>query len=950
MPAFPGPAPLGRGVVILAGAEPPPECGGWPRIVIDREVIEDPAAAADELHGLWLARRPFVAVLAADPELLRSPERSDRPVYELDPAFEFPRERLQYLVWSNTYDLRGPEPVWWHARRAERLGARAGGTADVVLVDGSPAWCDGGPRQPLDLGDGTVIVHREEIETGALRPDRLGAVDAELAPDQLLAVAHRVGPARILAPAGSGKTRVLTERLRHLLRDRHVTASSVTAVAYNKRAADELSERTAGLGAHIRTLNSLGLAILNGSRPFASVPGPPRRVIEESEVRRVLESLVTVRRQQNTDPLAVYLDALSAIRLGLTDPSVVEEQMPDAAGIAEAFGPYRDTLRERGLVDFDEQIYGAIELLVTDPEARRQNQAVTRHLLVDEFQDLTPAHLLLLRLLAAPGYDVFGVGDDDQVIYSYAGANPEFLIDYRRFFPGASAYALETNYRCPPAVVEAARTLLGHNARRVDKVIRPGPGKTAVPDELLVEYPAAPEAAPAAAAHISAFRARGAAWSDIAVLARVNSALLPAQVTLAESAIPCTMPLDHAILGRTGIRTALAYLRIGCDPSHIARADVVETVRRPSRRIARNVLEMLTRRSTTSVADISGLADALSGDDVDKLHAYAGDLAEIARTVEGGTTADALRVIGVQVGLGRAMDLLDSSRREADRATHLDDLAALEQVAALHPDPRTFERWLNDVLAAPGDLDGVTLSTVHRVKGREWPFVIVIGAKEGSFPHRLAEDLEEERRVFHVAITRGGTGVVVLADKDEPSTFCAELTSIAPVPRSPRVPRASRAAERRSAPPARLAPSEEVEIGTALTLRGGIPAVVRAITDEGILVETSGGRARLALKWDEEVTLEGRLARLRRAGRPAPETVSAALRAWRSETAKRDRVPAYVVFSDAHLEGIAAALPSSLEQLARCRGVGPAKLEKYGDDLLGVLERLESPASARSSP
>ena len=944
MPTFPGPVALGRGVVTLPGATLPEVCVSWPRVQIDDRTLDEPAGAADRLFQLWLERRPFVVVLATDPEALRAAERSERPVHELDPSFEFSRERLQFLVWSNTYDLRGTEPIWWHGRRAERLGATAGGETDVTLADGSPAWCDGGPRQPIELGDGSVIVHREEIESGRLRPDRVVDVHADLAPDQLLAVAHRVGPARVLAPAGSGKTRVLTERLRHLLADRLVTTSAVTAVAYNKRAADELAERTAGLGAHIRTLNSLGLGIVNGSRPFAPRTGTPRRVIEETEMRRILESLVTVRRQQNSDPWAVYLDALSAIRLGLADPRVVEEMLPDAAGIADAFGPYRAILSEHGLIDFDEQIYGAIELLLTDPVARRHNQALARHLLVDEFQDLTPAHLLLLRLLAAPAYDVFGVGDDDQVIYSYAGASPEFLIGYERYFPGASAYALETNYRCPPAVVTAARTLLGHNVRRVPKSIASAPGRPTRSGELAVDPRAAAEAAVATAEHIARFAEAGARWSDIAVLARVNSALLPTQVTLAESSIPCTMPLDESILGRTGIRTALSYLRIGADPTRIARADVSETIRRPSRRIARNVLEMLQRRSTSSLADLARFADALSGADVDKLHRYIEDLRIIADVVNEGTTAQVFRAIRQEVGLGGAMDLLDSSRRDADRSTHLDDLAALEQVAAIHPDPRTFELWLSEVLARPADQGGVTLSTVHRVKGREWPYVIVVGAKEGTFPHRLAEDLEEERRVFHVALTRGGREVVVLADRDDPSSFCAELFSSTPGRRTTKTARNTAGAVRRAASP-QLAPSVEPTVGMTLVLHGGIHGVVREINKDGLLVEAEGARARLRVAWSDEVTVGGALVRLRRDGRPSPEQAGAALRIWRSDTARRDKVPAYVVFSDAHLDGIAAALPSSLEELARCRGVGPAKLEKYGDDLLGILESLETGTS-----
>src|SRR5205085_6714860 len=116
-------------------------------------------------------------------------------------------------------------------------------------------------------------------------------------------------------------------------------------------------------------------------------------------------------------------------------------------------------------------IYGAIEVLLRNPDVRRQVQRECRHLLVDEFQDLTPAQLLMLRLLSAPAYDVFGVGDDDQVIYGYAGADPEFLINYDRYFPGGTHHALATNYRCPAPVVRGSRNLLTYNRRRIDKDI-----------------------------------------------------------------------------------------------------------------------------------------------------------------------------------------------------------------------------------------------------------------------------------------------------------------------------------------------------------------------------------------------------------------------------------------------------------------------------------------------
>jgi hypothetical protein len=146
MPVFPGPPVLGRGVVILPGDDLPPMCAEWPRIVVDAAALDDPGPAADALHENWLTRRPCVVVLDVEAAALRQAERCERDVWELGEGFEFARERLQYLVWSNNYDLRGDEPIWWHGRRAERLGARAASGAadgDVVLPGGQMAWCDG---------------------------------------------------------------------------------------------------------------------------------------------------------------------------------------------------------------------------------------------------------------------------------------------------------------------------------------------------------------------------------------------------------------------------------------------------------------------------------------------------------------------------------------------------------------------------------------------------------------------------------------------------------------------------------------------------------------------------------------------------------------------------------------------------------------------------------------
>ena len=847
-------------------------------MVLDSAAVADPAPAVRRLHASWADREPVVIRMLADPAGFRAPVSVVGEPWGLDAGHELWADRLHFLVWANSYDARsGPEPAWWWARKAARLGAVEGapgdGPGDVWLPGGTPAWVDGGPRSPFspeELG-GAALVHRETVERGRLVPAPAPRPPtADLAADQMAAVVHHSGPARVIAPAGSGKTRVLSERLRHLLGDRGWEPSTVLAVAYNKKAQEELEVRCAGLGARTRTLNSLGLAVLGAAR------GAQPRVFDERDTRRLVERLAPVhgRRRTNTDPISPYLEGLSAVRLGLTDPAVVEEGRDDVPGLAEMFPRYRAALAETGAVDFDEQVYGAIEALLADGAFRLATQARHRHLLVDEFQDLTPAHVLLLRLLAGPQMDVFGVGDDDQVIYGHAGADPGFLIGYAGLFPGAGYHPLEVNYRCPPAIVAAAVHLLGYNRRRVPKAIRAARAGV-VTDEpaLVVRHHRSGAGAADLAGIVDCWRREGTPPTGIAVLARVNALLLAPHVALAEAGVPMTSALRPDVLERTGLRAALAYLRLAtAADDQVASADLVEVLRRPSRGLPPWFADRLRRRRCWAVHGLLDLAASVPDKDAPKVDRLVGDVLGLrAAAGSGATTAELLRMVRDDVGLGGAMTLLDRSKG-GEGSSHLDDLEALEQVAGLQEDPERFEPWLRDRFERAADPAGVTLSTVHRVKGLEWDRVVVYGVTAGVLPHRLAADEEEERRVLHVAITRARERVVLLADGSRPSPFLAELDGSAPRRRPPE-------------PPAR-----------ALAAPAG----------------RYGGPA----------------------GDPALE---AALRAWRLERSRRDRVPAYVVCGDKTLRAIAAARPSSLVALRQVDGIGPAKLDSYGEEILEVV-------------
>ena len=875
-------------MIVAAGADPPGCWTGCARLRVDDAALARPEPLIASLHAAWMDRVALVVEMAVDPGRFRDPERDGSPVHGLDPALVLASDRLHFLVWANNYDARSGEPIWWWSRKAEAAGATAGpeGGPDVSLPGGVAAWVDGGPRWSVPKLP-EPIVHAESVEAGsvATAPEARDP-DADLAPDQLAAVAHDGGPVRVIAPAGSGKTRVLTERLRHLLGDRGYERAGVLGVAYNKEAQRELESRLAELEPRTRTLNALGYHVLaehRGQRP---------PVLDEHDVRAIVDEVFPVpRRMANTDPVGPYLDALTQIRLGLIDPEALEAERDDVPGLADRFDAYRERVLATGAIDFDEQVYGSIEALMRDGAFRRRMQPPHRHLLVDEFQDLTPAHLLLLRLLAMPMLDVFGVGDDDQTIYDHAGADPRFLVGFGDFFAGAEAVALQVNYRCPAATVEAASRLLAYNRVRVEKEIRPGPEADAEPTALRI-LTSPPDAGASSLVEIVR------EWlaepltepPHLAVLARVNSLLLAPQVALQAAGVPVHSVLRADVLERTGMAAALAWLRVAIEPGALAPADLETIRRRPSRGFPNWISKWFSRRGS-----VNGLRAISSKIDDERVAGKVTDLADaielVARAVaEGADTRALLELIRDGIGLGGAMDLLDGSKGNQSAASHLDDLEALLGVADLHPDPAGFESWLRDSLARPATDDGVTLSTVHRVKGREWDRVAVFGVTAGILPHRLAEDAEAERRVLHVAITRARHRCAVLGDAERVSPFLDEL--------------------RGSGEEAFRQPSREAAVKASG--RRGVAAKAAAIGPTS----------------------------------PEGEAAEQALRGWRSERCARDGVPAYVVLANKHIAGIAAAMPVDAAELRACDGIGPAKLERYGDEILAVLDSVRGAAPA----
>jgi DNA helicase II / ATP-dependent DNA helicase PcrA len=851
---------------------------------------------------------------------------------------------LHHLVWSNAIDARElASPRWWLFDAAVSLGASPShdGAGDVVLPDGQTVWLDGGPVRYCAAADGAAVLHAVQVEHRRLDTPLGNTTAAELAPDQLAAVTHDGGSARIIAPAGSGKTRVLTERARHVLGVWRLAPGGVGLVAFNKRAQEEMRQRTTDLrGLDVRTLNAIALAVVNGTAPFAP-QSRQWRTIDEPDVRRILQRFVQTPRKLNVDPLAPWIDALSLVRLGLVDPLEVEARYGgDVDGLTEVWPQYRDALDRQGVVDFDDQVRRAIDVLLTQPAARRTAQRACRMLLVDEFQDLTPAHVLMIRLLSARGGAVFGVGDDDQTIYGYNGADPAWLIDFDRWFPGAGDHPLEVNYRCPGGVVDVADRLLRHNRRRVSKTIR---AASSAPGGWSVDT--SPDTVAATLVAVRAAVAGGASPADIAILTRVNATLAPVQLALAEAGIPFVGGVGSEFTERTAVRSALAWLRLASGGA-FEPDDLGEALRRPSRALHPRIREWVAEQR--DIDALLRLAGRVTNDkDAARITEFAESIRRLAAAVRrGADTAAVFDALIDDIGLGGAVATLDVNRRGMNRTAQGDDLLAVRQIAALHPNVETFERWLRDSLVTRRDPAGIVLATVHRVKGQEWPWVVVHLAQHDQFPHRLAEDREEERRLFHVAITRASRHVAVVAGH-RPSPFVAELTTEPPIraepdgdPRPTSVSRpGSRNDPRRTDSDHPLLDRERVMAVAGLVLVDqGQEWTIVEIEPAAAVARRGDATRRFAL--GERVETAGRQrGPLRPRVGDVPEVAVRLfdlLRQFRERA--RGGKPAYTVFDDKTLVAIASAAPTALAELAAVRGVGPAKLEQYGDDVLGLVD------------
>jgi DNA helicase-2/ATP-dependent DNA helicase PcrA len=604
------------------------------------------------------------------------------------------------------------------------------------------------------------------------------------------AVTHGEGPLLVLAGAGSGKTRVLTYRIAHLLATGAARPFEITAVTFTNKAAREMRERVERLvgaghsGAFVGTFHRWALELLR--RHPQRVGLPPRFAIIDSDDQRVLVAEIVKR--EHLDPREVPPRTV----LSRISRAVNQGQSRDACDdelLARLWRQYEDRKRSAGVVDFDDMLVLALELLRSDRQIRQEARRQCRWLLVDEFQDTNRLQLeMLVAVLEAPS-SITAVGDEDQSIYRWRGAEMDNVLDFEQSFPGARVVALEQNYRSTEPILSAAGRLIAHNRRRRGKRLftdRSG-------GEPVRVYVGEDERAEARwVADRLEELATGRSFEEIAVLVRTNAQTRPFEEELTRRRIP------HRVVGglrfwqREEVRHALAYLRLVVRPDDLLAFRRVVNV--PARGIGAATLEQLERHAVASALTLPAAARQLP-EGITRRARQA--LGEFFRVLDEAAGQSDLLEPGDFVGW-----LLEETgllvMYEGDHEERIARRENLAQLAAAVAEAASRGQKLPDfldavALMADGDEEtvgaAVSLMTLHAAKGLEFDVVFLAGLEDGLLPHANSreddEALEEERRLAYVGMTRARRWLALTAARtrflfgqrqpSRPSRFLLEL-------------------------------------------------------------------------------------------------------------------------------------------------------------------------------
>ena len=615
-------------------------------------------------------------------------------------------------------------------------------------------------------------------------PDRPAAPAAltGLNPVQSDAVTHAEGPLLVVAGAGSGKTRVLTHRIAHLIRDRGVSPFAILAITFTNKAADEMKSRVAALVGPVAekmwvsTFHSACVRIL---RRDADLLGYPRQftIYDEADAVRLTGYVI---RDLGLDTKRFPPRSVHAAISAAKNDGVDAETYTQRAGnlferkIGQVFAEYQSRLHRAGSMDFDDLLTNALRLLREHPQTLRHYQERFHHILVDEYQDTNRVQNELVLLLAADHRNIAVVGDQDQSIYAFRGADMRNIVEFEDAFPDTTVVLLEQNYRSTQTILDAANAVIAHNISRKPKELWTDQGA----GDPIVRYHADDEVDEAQwitreMAHLhdaadvqvpdggdggrDGARLR---WGDIAVFYRTNAQSRVLEEQLTRVGIPYRVLGGTRFYDRKEVKDAVAYLRAVVNP--VDEVSIKRVLNEPKRGVGATSVGRLDAWATAHglpFLDALRRADdaGVSGKAARGIEAFLQLLDDVADTVASGP-GPLLQALLERSGY---LDALEAERT-IESEGRLENLAELVGAAG---EVGSVDEFLESIslVSDVDDLDeadqsSVVLMTLHAAKGLEFPVVFIIGLEDGVFPHLRSltepDQLEEERRLAYVGITR----------------------------------------------------------------------------------------------------------------------------------------------------------------------------------------------------
>ncbi len=601
------------------------------------------------------------------------------------------------------------------------------------------------------------------------------------------AVQHTEGPLLILSGAGSGKTRVITHRIAYLIKHHRVSPFRILAVTFTNKAANEMKERLdtlvdGGVSRElwVSTFHSTCARILRrdieklGTRAASEGVSPSKKraytrdftIFDTGEQATLIKDVL---RQLNYSDKDYNPRAILSLISHAKNESISPQKYEIIADgyfervVAEVYPLYQDALRLNNSLDFDDLLLFTVELLRKNTEVRQYYQGKFEYILVDEYQDTNRCQYELVRLLADEKQNVCVVGDDDQSIYAFRGADIRNILDFEKDYPNASVLRLEQNYRSTQNILDAAWSVVQNNKARKPKKLWTEQEE----GELVTCYEAMDESDEAGyvGTQIEDWHAEGVDYKDFAVFYRTNAQSRIFEEAFRAANIPYQIVGGVGFYDRMEIKDLLAYLRVMCNPNDSM--SVRRIINVPSRGIGATTLERLM--DFAAAEDITLFEAVQRVDEIStinrglqtKVRRFAEIFDEFDATV---LPADALDSVLKVTGYLKNLKSQDSIEAQ-NRVENIEELInAVSQYEYDEPEPSLSDYLENVALIADIDTmetdstDMVTLMTLHSAKGLEFPFVFIVGVEEGYLPHQRSisteSELEEERRLCYVGITR----------------------------------------------------------------------------------------------------------------------------------------------------------------------------------------------------